>query len=670
MTTRTYDETRGFVTSIQTGTGGNDRSVQDQSYAYDAIGQLYVRHNRSEQVFESFTYDWLNRLTRARVYGPQGTQVEDKRYTYDALGNIVTKSDVGASAYVYGTGNGAGAGDAGPHAVVSAGGHAYAYDDNGNMVSGAGRTLGWTSYNKPRSITTSTTTSTFEYGAERQRIRQVQVQGATTTSTTYVGAVFEQVAKTGEATRRVHYIHAGGERVAVYTTDDAPAPVERLRYLHTDHLGSVDTITDESGVVVERLSYDAFGKRRVATGAGAWGDAALPLAAVETSRGFTGHEHLDALALVHMNGRVYDPVLGRFLSADPFVQAPESTQGLNRYSYALNNPLSLIDPSGYFFKSIFRAARKVVRSVVKVFKSVARNPLVQTVATIAAGAACGPGCAAAASGVFTAVSGGDLGDVIKAAAVTYVSVRAFAKVDSAFKGTAPTIANRVGRSVAHGAVGGLAAKASGGQFRHGFLATAVTQFAAPSVSKIGSRAGREFALAALGGTAAELGGGKFANGARTAAYLSLFSWAAEHYENTVGWAADPSPGGKLYGEEPGECCNYDSDDWGGRTPGPEYNVIGMNKPRVESFWADVGKQGGSLGNALNVVPGMNAAAHYHDVRLNVWDAEGVPFNAFTNFGTMPPAAAVSYGALVGNLVQGWESDPLAWDLVSRPDDDD
>ena len=174
---------------------------------------------------------------------------------------------------------------------------------------------------------------------------------------------------------------------------------------------------------------------------------------------------------------------------------------------------------------------------------------------IAAGAVCRPGCAAAASGAFTAVSGGDLGDVLKAAAVTYVSVRAFAKVDSAFKGAAPTIANRVGRSVAHGAVGGLAAKASGGQFRHGFLATAVTQFAAPSVSKIGSRAGREFALAALGGAAAELGGGKFANGARTAAYLSLFSWAAEHYENTVGWAADPSPGGRLP-KTGGKCCHY------------------------------------------------------------------------------------------------------------------
>ena len=163
-------------------------------------------------------------------------------------------------------------------------------------------------------------------------------------TTTYVGAVFEEVSKTGEATRRVHYIFAGGERVAVYTSDDAPVSTTRLRYLHTDHLGSVDTVTDETGAVVERLSYDAFGKRRTATGAGAWTEAALAIVGAQTPRGFTGHEHLDALGLVHMNGRVYDPVLGRFVSADPYVQFPESTQGLNRYGYVRNNPLGATDP--------------------------------------------------------------------------------------------------------------------------------------------------------------------------------------------------------------------------------------------------------------------------------------------------------------------------------------
>ena len=65
------------------------------------------------------------------------------------------------------------------------------------------------------------------------------------------------------------------------------------------------------------------------------------------NRGYTQHEYLAVLGLIHMNGRVYDPKLGRFLSADPFVQFPTSTQGYNRYSYVGNNPLSFTDPSGY-----------------------------------------------------------------------------------------------------------------------------------------------------------------------------------------------------------------------------------------------------------------------------------------------------------------------------------
>jgi RHS repeat-associated protein len=64
-------------------------------------------------------------------------------------------------------------------------------------------------------------------------------------------------------------------------------------------------------------------------------------------RGYTGHEHIDAFGLINMNGRMYDPRLGRFLSPDPFVQAPNYTQSYNRYSYVWNNPMKYVDPTGY-----------------------------------------------------------------------------------------------------------------------------------------------------------------------------------------------------------------------------------------------------------------------------------------------------------------------------------
>jgi RHS repeat-associated protein len=110
------------------------------------------------------------------------------------------------------------------------------------------------------------------------------------------------------------------------------------------HLGSIAIITDGGGAVLERLAYDAWGKRRNTNGT----DDPAGAITSSTTRGFTGHEHISSVGLVNMNGRVYDPELGRFLSADPIVPSIFFSQALNRFSYVYNRPLSLVDPSGYF----------------------------------------------------------------------------------------------------------------------------------------------------------------------------------------------------------------------------------------------------------------------------------------------------------------------------------
>jgi RHS repeat-associated protein len=127
------------------------------------------------------------------------------------------------------------------------------------------------------------------------------------------------------------------------------AVTKEVRYLHRDHLGSITHITDNTGAVIEELAYDPHGKRRNALD---WTDATTQIFASETLPGFTGHEGLDSVGLIHMKGRVYDPGLGRFLSADPNVQSLQNTQALNRYSYVLNNPLSFTDPSGFFLRAV------------------------------------------------------------------------------------------------------------------------------------------------------------------------------------------------------------------------------------------------------------------------------------------------------------------------------
>ena len=69
-------------------------------------------------------------------------------------------------------------------------------------------------------------------------------------------------------------------------------------------------------------------------------------------RGYTGHEHLTRFGLINMNACLYDPVLGRFLSPDPYVQMPDFTQNFNRYSYCLNNPLVYVDENGEFITAL------------------------------------------------------------------------------------------------------------------------------------------------------------------------------------------------------------------------------------------------------------------------------------------------------------------------------
>lgn len=116
----------------------------------------------------------------------------------------------------------------------------------------------------------------------------------------------------------------------------------------TEHqLGSNSLILSDAGALLAKLSYDAYGKRRGANWSGAPTETEMGTVANASREGYTGHTMLDNMGLIHMNGRVQDPLLGRFLSADPYVSDPDNTQNYNRYSYVYNNPLTYTDPSGF-----------------------------------------------------------------------------------------------------------------------------------------------------------------------------------------------------------------------------------------------------------------------------------------------------------------------------------
>jgi RHS repeat-associated protein len=118
----------------------------------------------------------------------------------------------------------------------------------------------------------------------------------------------------------------------------------QLYYIGRDYLGSITHVIDESGAVQQELSYDAWGRLRNPQTQTVYPTAVQPEPFL--ARGYTGHEHLTRYGLVNMNARLYDPATSRFLSPDLYVQSPTFTQSYNRYSYAFNNPLKYVDPTG------------------------------------------------------------------------------------------------------------------------------------------------------------------------------------------------------------------------------------------------------------------------------------------------------------------------------------
>ena len=329
-----YDRIAGWLDDRTTGrTGGT--SLQNFTYQWNALGNLTQRQDSYNHTTENFYYDALDRLDYSTLNGTTNLDL-----AYDAIGNITSKSGVGSYTYH----------PIKRHAVVSTTGtinNSYTYDANGNMETRNGQPITWYRNNLPKKISASAGVSNeFWYGPQGARWKQVIVNGSTTGTLTYVGAFVERLV-TANVNEFRHYVHGPDGVVAVYkrpTSGSTPTTT----YVTTDHLGSLDVITNTAGVEGADAAFSAFGERVHYNGSGPPTADDLRDLRNATGRGFTFHEHLDESGLIHMNGRVYDPVIARFISPDPFVQDPFNSQSLNRYSYVLNNPLRYTDPTGYW----------------------------------------------------------------------------------------------------------------------------------------------------------------------------------------------------------------------------------------------------------------------------------------------------------------------------------
>ncbi len=330
---------------MQIYTNDNNRAIRELHYQYDAHNNVTYRNDLKLGIVDRWEYDALDRVERNTIDARGQTNGHADfngpfEFHYDELGNLKFKTGVGIYEY-----KGL---KSGPHAVSKANQLNYQYDKVGNLVrtyrdgsKTSERTLTWTEFNKPESITRNGKTVQFFYDANHNRYLKKSSDGS---ETLYFGKTYERVKDASGDVQHKHFVYADGKLIALNTqTRDAQNKLKnkQVRYLHYDALNSVDMITDGYGGVVERRSYDTWGKQRAIT----W-TSDSPAQAI-TNRGYTGHEQIEEVGLIHMNGRVYDAELGRFLSADPYVQSPYQTNSFNRYSYVWNNPLKYTDPTGF-----------------------------------------------------------------------------------------------------------------------------------------------------------------------------------------------------------------------------------------------------------------------------------------------------------------------------------
>jgi RHS repeat-associated protein len=311
--------------------------VQQTIYAYDRNGnvtQILDDNSVGTDKNYVYAYDDLNRLTtmsQADDY-PQyvnGRLTADapvstiESYAYSSIGNITNKSDLGSYTY-------AGTGYANPHAVTTVNGQTYTYDNNGNVTADGIRTNTWNYRNELNQTVKAGTTYRYTYDHGGQRT--AYYDGSATT--TYPNKYYDQK---GNTVTKHLYLPNGTLIGSVEGTSTAA----QLRYVYTDHLGGTKGVTRDGGARSQMLDYMPFGATRI--------DAQYESS--NESKKFTGHEHDGETGLYYMNARYQNPSTGRFVSQDPAFWALPAVllanpQKQNSYTYADNNPISMVDPTG------------------------------------------------------------------------------------------------------------------------------------------------------------------------------------------------------------------------------------------------------------------------------------------------------------------------------------
>ncbi|TXH64732.1 MAG: hypothetical protein E6Q88_15100 [Lysobacteraceae bacterium] len=281
----------------------DETKLADYSYAYTNTNRIQAITNALDaNDTRIFGYDEVGRLrsaTAAATFG--GSQ----SFAYDYANNMTFNSRLGNYAYPA-----QGASSIRPHAVSTAGGNSYSYDAAGNMISRAGVTMSWDGANRLAGFGGAA----YAYDGDGGRLKKISGGIATH----YPAPDYEVTA--GVVTR---YGSIAGKKVAKRTG-------ATTHWLNTDHLGSVEFVTDSSRNVVQRLRNHAFGERGYAQ------------SGLAEQTGFLGELRDGESGLIYQRVRYYDPILARYTSPDT-LDVSNRRVGTNRYAYSLNDPVNMFD---------------------------------------------------------------------------------------------------------------------------------------------------------------------------------------------------------------------------------------------------------------------------------------------------------------------------------------
>lgn len=341
-TTNTYDVAQRYWLTDRETTNGTD-ALQDLTYTFDNVGNITQVVDASDlktALTATYGYNDFHQLTSASTTGSVSPYSDySNTYVYNALGNMTSQTGIGTMTY----------GDVDhPHALTGYGSVTLAYDDNGNLVSNGTKALTWNYRNEMTSFYSGSVTTDYLYDQDGDRVRK-SVGGAETT--TYIGDfVYEE-----DADREEINLSLLGQ--PVFEWREVADTTVTKNWIHSDHLGSVAVMTDDSGDWTTARDYYPYGADRVFQTQGT---------PVDNRFDYTNKEQDDESGLSYFEARYMSTDLGRFISEDPWEGDYSDPQSLNKYAYARNNPIKFVDPDGQKFS--LTSLNKVLGATVSVQK--------------------------------------------------------------------------------------------------------------------------------------------------------------------------------------------------------------------------------------------------------------------------------------------------------------